>query len=89
MLPVGIFNSTLHDCVIGDDVCIKNVAYLKNYFVESHVILFNIQEMSCTLHSKFGNGILKSGEPEEKQLVCAPSQRARRLQGDQGYRAQP
>ncbi|MEE0877984.1 MAG: DUF4954 family protein [Treponemataceae bacterium] len=68
MLPVGIFNSTLHDCVIGDDVCIKNVAYLKNYFVESHVILFNIQEMSCTLHSKFGNGILKSGEPEENRI---------------------
>ena len=68
MLPVGIFNSTLHDCVIGDNVCIKNVAYLKNYFVESHVILFNIQEMSCTLHSKFGNGILKSGEPEENRI---------------------
>ncbi len=68
MLPVGIFNSTLHDCVIGDDVCIKNVAYLKNHFVESHVILFNIQEMSCTLHSKFGNGILKSGEPEENRI---------------------
>lgn len=68
MLPVGIFNSTLHECVIGDDVCIKNVAFLKNYKIANRVILFNIQEMSCTLHSKFGNGILKSGEPEENRI---------------------
>ena len=67
-LPVGIFKSTLQDCVIGDDVCIKNVAYLNNYFIANHVILFNIQEMSCTLHSKFGNGILKSGEPEQNRI---------------------
>ncbi len=68
MLPIGIFNSTLHDCVIGNDVCIKNVAYLKNYFISDRVILFNIQEMSCTLHSKFGNGVLKEGEPEENRI---------------------
>ncbi len=67
-LPTGIFNSTLHDCVIGDDVCVKNVAFLKNYSIGNRVILFNIQEMSCTLHSKFGNGILKSGEPEDNRI---------------------
>lgn len=68
MLPIGIFNSTLHDCVIGNDVCVKNVTYLKNYFISDRVILFNIQEMSCTLHSKFGNGILKEGEHEENRI---------------------
>ena len=68
MLPIGIFNSTLHDCVLGNDVCVKNVTYLKNYFISDRVILFNIQEMSCTLHSKFGNGVLKEGEPEQNRI---------------------
>ena len=27
-------------------------------------MLFNVHEMSCTLHSKFGQGILKKGEDE-------------------------
>ena len=67
-LETGIVNSYIDSCVFGDDVCIRNVSYLQNYSIGSRVMIFNVQEMSCTVHSKFGNGILKEGEPEENRI---------------------
>ena len=67
-LPVGITNSSIHSCDIGDDCAIHNVHYLSHYIINSHVMLFNIQEMSCTDHAKFGNGIVKDGEPESVRV---------------------
>ena len=67
-LECGIYNSKLRDVVTGNDDAIHNVAYLENYRLGSGVILFNIQEMSCTKHSKFGNGILKQGESEDVRV---------------------
>ncbi len=67
-LACGIRNAKLNDCVIGDYCVIDNVQYLDNYRIGDRVILFNIQEMCCTKHSKFGNGILKKGEPEEHRV---------------------
>lgn len=64
-LPVGLYNSTIAACDIGDNVVIKNVDYLAHYIIGNEVILFNINEMHTTNHAKFGNGILKEGEPEE------------------------
>ena len=70
-LPVGIYNSYLKNVVTGDDNVIKNVIYLENYRLGNRVLLFNIQELSCTNHSKFGNGILKEGEPESNRITIA------------------
>ncbi len=67
-LTCGIRNSKLNDVVIGDYCVIDNIQYLDNYRIGSRVILFNIQELCCTKHSKFGNGILKKGEPEEHRV---------------------
>lgn len=67
-LETGIYNSNLIDVVTGNDVVIRNVEYLKNYRIGNRVILFNIQEMCCTEHSKFGNGWLKNGEPESVRV---------------------
>ena len=67
-LGCGIRNSKINDCVIGDFCVIDNVSYLDNYRIGDRVILFNIKEMCCTKHSKFGNGILKKGEPEEHRI---------------------
>lgn len=67
-LCTGLYHSYITDVVLGDDVCIRNVQYLVNYHIGSRVILFNIQEMSCTHHSKFGAGILKEGEPESNRV---------------------
>ena len=63
-LPAGITNSLIISCDIGDDVAIHEVHYLGRYIIGDQCILFNIDEMNTTDHSKFGNGIVKEGEPE-------------------------
>ena len=68
-LPVGITNSSIHSCDIGDDCAIHDVHYLSHYIVGDHCMLFNINEMSTTDHAKFGNGIVKDGENENVR-VC-------------------
>src|SRR3989304_5551398 len=64
-LPTGITNSVIISCDIGDDVAIHDVHYLAHYIIGDRCILFNIDEMHTTDHAKFGNGILKEGEPED------------------------
>lgn len=63
-VPAGITNSLIISCDIGDDVAIHNVHYMAHYIIGDRCILFNIQEMHTTDHAKFGNGIIKEGEPE-------------------------
>lgn len=70
-LKTGITNSRIRNVVTGNDNAISNVSYLENYRTGDRVMLFNIQEMSCTNHSKFGNGILKEGEPEKNRITIA------------------
>ena len=67
-LGCGIRRSKLSNVVTGDLCAIRNVFYLDNYRIGDRVILFNINEMCCTCHAKFGNGILKKGEPEEHRI---------------------
>ena len=67
-LECGIYRSKLSNVVTGDLCVIRNVFYLDNYRLGQRVILFNINEISCTNHAKFGNGILKKGEPEEHRI---------------------
>ena len=67
-LMTGLNNSYISNVSIGDDCVISNVRYLENYRLGNRVMLFNIQEMSCTLHSKFGEGLLKEGEPESNRI---------------------
>ncbi len=67
-MPVGITNSLIISCDIGDDVAIHNVRYLAHYIIGDNSILFNIDEMHTTDHAKFGNGIIKEGEPEDVRI---------------------
>ena len=67
-VPVGITNSRILACDIGDDVAIHNVRYLAHYIVAGNVILLNIDEMHTTNHAKFGNGIVKDGEDEDVRI---------------------
>ena len=67
-VPVGISNSSIISCDIGDDVAIHDVHYMANYIIGDKCILFNIQEISTTDHSKFGNGTIKEGEPEDVRV---------------------
>ncbi|MBN2761759.1 MAG: DUF4954 family protein, partial [Bacteroidales bacterium] len=63
-MPTGITNSVIISCDIGNDVAIHDVHYLAHYIIGDCNILFNIDEMHTTDHAKFGNGIIKEGEPE-------------------------
>jgi hypothetical protein len=67
-LPVGLSNSTIISCDIGDNVVMRNVHYIAHYIIGSGVVLFNIDEMITVNHAKFGNGIVKQGEPESVRI---------------------
>jgi len=67
-VPVGVTNSRIVSCDLGDNVAIHNVDYLAYYIIGDHVILANIDEMCCTNHAKFGNGIVKEGEDQDVRV---------------------
>jgi hypothetical protein len=67
-MPVGLYNSTIISCDIGDNVVIDNVNFMSHYITGNEVILVNIHELAATDHSKFGNGVLKKGEPESVRI---------------------
>jgi uncharacterized protein (UPF0297 family) len=67
-VSVGITNSTIIACDIGNDVAIHNVCYLAHMIIGNRSILTNIDEIHCTDHAKFGNGIIKDGEPESVRV---------------------
>jgi len=67
-LTVGLYNSTIISCDFGDNVVIDNVNYISHYIVGNEVIIVNVNELSTTDHSKFGNGILKEGEKESVRI---------------------
>jgi len=74
-VPVGLTNSRIISCDLGDDVAVHNVRYLAHYIIGDHVILLNIDEMNTTNHAKFGNGIVKDGEDESVRITIDLSMR--------------
>ena len=67
-VEVGLYDSTIISCDLGDNVAIKNVAYISHYIIGNEVIIFEVDEMKTTDHAKFGNGILKDGEDESLRI---------------------
>ncbi len=66
--PVGLYNSTIISCDVGDNVVIDNVNYVSHYIIGNDVILVNINELATTDYAKFGNGTLKEGEDESIRI---------------------
>ena len=66
--PVGLYNSTIISCDFGDNVVIDNVNYLSHYIIGSEAIIINVNELLTTPISKFGNGVIKDGEPESVRI---------------------
>jgi Domain of unknown function (DUF4954) len=66
--PVGLYNSTIISCDFGDNIVVDNVNYISHYIVGSEVMLVNINELATTDHAKFGNGIIKQGETEDRRV---------------------
>jgi len=72
-MKVGLYNSTIISCDLGDNIVVENVHYLSHYIIGNEVILSNIEEMGTTNYAKFGNGMLKDGEEEAVRVkleVC-------------------
>ena len=67
-LPCGITGSRIISSDLGDHIAVHNVRYLSHYIVGDRSLLFNIDEMSATNHSKFGNGVIKEGEEEDVRI---------------------
>ena len=63
-MPVGLYNSTIISCDLGDNLCIDNVDYLSHFIISENVMIANVHELATTDYSKFGNGIIKEGEDE-------------------------
>lgn len=72
MVPAGITNSRVISCDIGDNCAIHDCAHLSHYILGDRVILSRIDEMASTDHAKFGEGILKEGEPESVRVWIDP-----------------
>ncbi len=68
VVPVGITNSRVVSCALGDDVAVHNVRYLAHTLVGDNAILLNVDEIHTTNHAKFGNGIIKDGEDESVRI---------------------
>lgn len=67
-LACGIYNSQIINSEIGDDNAIHHVRYMSNYITGDEVILMNVNDMETSPAPKFGNGILKEGEQEDKRI---------------------
>ncbi|MCK5673589.1 MAG: DUF4954 family protein, partial [Spirochaetales bacterium] len=58
-LPEGIYNSMIVSSNIGDNCAIHNAKYISAYNIENNVIIFNIDELTASPNSFFGNGYQK------------------------------
>lgn len=67
-LPVGLYKSKIISCDFGDNVAIENVNYIAHYQIGSETTILNVNEMACSPTSKFGNGVVKEGQPESIRI---------------------
>ncbi|WP_437922435.1 DUF4954 family protein [Sphingobacterium sp. LRF_L2] len=67
-LPCGIYNSTVVSCDFGNTVAVHHVRYIAHFVVGNDVMLANISEMETSSNAKFGNGILKTGDVEDRRI---------------------
>lgn len=67
--PVGLYNSTIISCDLGNNVVIDNCHYLSHYIIGNEVMIVNVNEVATTDYARFGNGIVKDGEDEKTRIV--------------------
>ncbi|MDC7221839.1 MAG: DUF4954 family protein [Spirochaetales bacterium] len=56
-LPVGLYDSTIDSCTLGQNVALHKIGYLSRYNIGQDSLLFNIDEMSCSPTPRFGQGV--------------------------------
>ncbi|MBD3223479.1 MAG: DUF4954 family protein [Caldithrix sp.] len=70
--PAGIYNCTVQDCVIDDNVYALNVNNLVNYHIDAEAIIHDVHTLSVSEPNTFGNGteieILNEGGGRELKI---------------------
>jgi hypothetical protein len=61
---VGIWDSTIISCDIGDNAAINSAGYIAHYILGDQVVIHHVGRIQTTRQAKFGHGILKQGEDE-------------------------
>jgi len=68
----GLYNCKIENCEIGNNVLLDNVQLVKNYKIMDQVILENVQSISVSASSTFGNGfeieVLNEGGGRELKI---------------------
>ncbi|SFT18864.1 DUF4954 family protein [Sphingobacterium wenxiniae] len=67
-LSCGIYHSCIVSCDLGNTVAIHHVRYMAHFIIGDDVMLTNINEMETNSAAKFGNGMRKRGEVEERRI---------------------
>ena len=68
-VPVGIYNSRLIACDVGDNCAILDVSLLAHYIIGDGCILINNDEIEASNHAKFGSGLVMEGEGEDVRIT--------------------
>ncbi|MBI9038259.1 MAG: DUF4954 family protein [Bacteroidales bacterium] len=56
--PSGIYDATLHNCIIGNNVYIGKIKnHIANYIIEDDVVIENVDMIAVEGESSFGNGV--------------------------------
>ena len=55
-VPTGLANSTLVDCVVGNNAVVRDVRLLANYVVGSGAVVADCGRITCSAATAFGNG---------------------------------
>lgn len=63
-LPVGLYNSTIVSCDLGDNIVVDRVAYMAHAIIGDESMLLNIGSLTATPRARFGQGCLFAGEDE-------------------------
>lgn len=56
MRPSGIYQATIQNCTIGDQVYLSQIKNLANYDIENGVVIENVGTLAVTGETSFGNG---------------------------------
>ncbi len=71
VLPVGLRNCVISNCNIGDNVSMRSIGFIDNFKIGNGCMLFNIDEMTNTENSTFGNGFLPDDNAERRVIAVS------------------
>lgn len=78
-LPVGLNGCMINSAMIGKNVAMKNVHYVKNYVIGDNSLLLNINQLSCSENAVFGNGYIYNKADDRSWLEISNENGGRKI----------